>query len=116
MDNPKVKILFKYLGKVQNLSWGDFLHSVLFDDWLLAFCRGDITAKDDDYDMADVLLDMLPGYPDSGPTSGRGWSVYEEMFPGRFINMKTLKNEIMQVSFPLGNRLIDLGPLGSPNI
>lgn len=114
MDQPKAKILFKHLDKVQKLTWGDFLHSVLYDDWLLAFCRGEIEARESDYDMADALLDMLPGFPDSGPTSGRGWSVYEEMFPGRFINMKTLKTEIMQVSFPHGNETEKSGSSWQP--
>ena len=100
-DPPCVRTLFDHLDKVQKLTWGDFLHSKFFEEWLLGFCRGDIEAGDSDYDMANVFLDRLPGFEDSGSNSGRGWSVMEELYPGRFINMKTLKTEIMQVRIHL---------------
>ena len=102
-DPPSVRTLFRHLEKVQKITWGDFLHSIFLDDWLLGFCRGDFEAGDVDYDMANVFLDRLPGFEDSGSTSGRGWSVMEELYPGRFINMKTLKAEIMQVRIHLEN-------------
>ena len=113
-DPPRVKTLYHHLDKVQNLTWGDFLHSIFLNDWLLGFCRGDFDADDFDYEMANCFLDRLPGFADSGSVSGRGWSVMEELYPGRFINMKTLKTEIMQVRILLENPLIIWVPPGIP--
>ena len=51
-DPPRVKTLYQHLGKVQKLTWGDFLHSIFLGDWILGLCCGDIVAGDSDYDMA----------------------------------------------------------------
>ena len=95
--------LFSHLSRVQQFSWGDFLCSSLFRCWLMDLAHGVREAKASDYDRAAVLIELLPGLENSGPHPGRGWSPYEETYPGRFINMRTLKNEIMQVHFPHGN-------------
>ena len=106
--------VYSHLARVQKLSWGDFLCSVLFRRWLMDIVYGRREAGDNDYDRTAVLISRLPGLEDSGSLPGRGWNTYEDTYPGRFINMRTLKHEIMQVHFPPGKKTINLGiPPGS---
>ena len=81
------------------MSWGEFLHSALYRDWLHRIITGREVVRDADYAFARTIIDILPGLPNRADFIGRPWTPYEETYPGRFIDMQQLKHEIMQVIF-----------------
>ena len=94
-----VLLILKNIGRIQKMSWGEFLHSQLYSDWLHRIVTGKDVVSAADYDFARTLIQLLPGYPNRAEYVGRPWSPYEETYPGRFIDMQQLKHEIMQVFY-----------------
>ena len=96
-NSSGVQMVFKNLHRVQQMSWGEFLHSTMYSDWLHRIILGKEVVTSADYDFARDLIQLLPGYSDVADFVGRPWSPYEDTYPGRFIGMQQLKHEIMQV-------------------
>ena len=96
-DSSGVQMVLKNIHRVRTMTWGEFLHSAMYCDWLHRFILGKEVVTDVDYDFARDVIQLLPGYPNVADFVGRPWSPYEDTYPGRFIDMQQLKHEIMQV-------------------
>ena len=96
-NSSSVQVVLKNIHRVQQMTWGEFLHSAMYCDWLHRIILGKEVVTDVDYDFARDVIQLLPGYPNVADFVGRPWSPYEDTYPGRFIDMQQLKHEIMQV-------------------
>ena len=64
LDTPgDVQLILTNINRVQHMSWGEFLHSALYRDWLHRIITGREVVRDADYAFARTIIDILPGLP-----------------------------------------------------
>ena len=95
------------IERVNVFTWGEFLNSPIFSNWLQPVISGERFENNDDLQIAAKLCSKLPGLisDDEGYTCYQ-WTVLEASHPGRFLHMRSLKQKIMQVRYtPRGKSL-----------
>ena len=81
------------------VSWGEFLNSKIFSQWLIPIVSGHEYGNEIDREVAEFLCEKLPGIAfDEQGFDQYQWSFLEASHPGRYLYMRSLKMRLMKVS------------------